>query len=262
MNSLVVTYEVHNIGDQMVFLHLARALAKQNPNREFVHFTNGCNIPQLVEVVQDLPQIKVLPFEDKEWQFHKEEAVNVWKNYDRFWEASHDRWRWAEFMLNYHHWTSTRLGLGPSPFSHPAHLLFDYPALKKSCEGFPIDFLVCDARPCSGQFMEAADHSKDTLSQFVALLRTNDFKVVTTEECRKEGMTITQIGSISHDCRHHVCMASGPFWTTLTTTNNHFKEGRKRIALLSNGEKLNMPAIQQVESIAELFEVAGKENWI
>lgn len=276
------TYEDHNLGDQLIFLHLLRALAKANPSHTFWHFTHAHHCAQLGSVVEDISNIELFSFDSAQWKENQRIALNVWKNVGAtdtrggnvkhyqpgFWERSLHRWNWSTFMLEHHAHIAGLLGLR-SPFSIREHLLFDYPALNPNHVGgtYFYDFLFVNSEPCSGQFGPMKQHGTGYLDDFIRLL-ARKFSVVTTSpvfgvECTKDKQeSITGIGRMSLLCRHHIMVATGPMWATMNTTNHHFSAERKRIVLLDNGEQINMPGITQCKSLAEVEQIARQERWI
>jgi hypothetical protein len=236
-----------------------------------VFFTNGCNLPQLREVVADLPNIILAPFETELWRQHEHESVDMWKNHDHFWENSRFRWDWSQFMLSHHDWTAARMGL-LSPFKVREHLLLNYPALEIQAKGVhdqldagewehTHEFLIGDSLPSSGQYREWADHTKEPLKELISKLQETH-TVLLTSELQKNPSTVTYCGRVSRVCRHHIMVANAPFFATLNTTNHHHHEGRKRIALLDGPEQLNMPHIIQMSSVEQVLQLAKEEGWI
>lgn len=269
MSRTVYTANFYHLGDNLIFLHLLRALAKSRVSTPFVHFCHAHLIPQLVEAVQDLPNIMLEPFESALWYDHGHRAIDTWKNSEGFWERSPNRWDWSAHTLEHHAWTARRMGM-ESPFTCREHLLFDYPAIENpvSALGFPFvaslthDFLIGDSAPNSGQYKEWADHSQNPIQQLIDALRNNGKTVLTTSHIKEIGGTISCAGTSSFHCRHHIMVPNGPFWPTLNTTNHHHREGRRRIVLLDNGEQINMPHITQCASVAEVMEIAKEEDWV
>lgn len=261
MTHTIYTYERHNLGDQLVFLHLLRALAKPRPNTTFVHFCNGCHIGQLMEVVADITNIILLPFENPLWEEKSNAAICVWKNHDDVWVNSPLRWDWSAYTLWHHGEIARKMGM-ESPFACREHLLFDYPALTvEPLSDWAFHFLIGDSAPNSGQYSEWADHSKRPLDVLIEQLRQK-YSVRTTSELKDIGYTITEIGRLSQFCQHHIMVPNGPFWPCANTGNHHHHAGRKRIVLLSNGEQLKMPFIDQVATVEEVMAIAKQEGWI
>lgn len=263
-----VTYNEFNLGDQLIFLHLLRALAKANPSRVFYHFTHPHHAEQLAVVTQDIDNIEIFALGSALWQDVAGRAVNCWKNAEDYWVRSKFRWDWSAFTLNHHQHIASLLKLR-SPLTVRENLLFDYPALNPDGIGgnYFYDFLVINSEPCSGQFGPMKQHGSGYLDAFIQRL-AKKFAVITTQpvfgvECTRDTKkSVTDIGRLSLMCRNHVMIATGPFWPCLNTTNHHHSAGRKRIALLDNGEALNMPGITQCANLAEVEKIAKTEGWL
>ncbi len=270
VNRSCFSHNNYHLGDCLQSLHLIRALAKEHHNVAFVFFTHGCNLPQLREVVADLPNIILADFESELWRERQHESVDMWKNFDHFWENSRFRWDWSRFMIEHHDWTANRMGY-LSPFKIREHLLLDYPALEvqqmkavlpENCGEFTYEFLIGDSAPSSGQYAEWADHSREPLKILIESLRAVGREVVTTSQGKEFGWSISYLGKVSQLCRHHIMVANAPFFCTLNTSNHHHHEGRKRIALLDGPEQMAMPNIIQCGSVAEVLQIAKEEGWI
>lgn len=259
MSDTLFAYNKFHLGDCLQSLHLLRVFAKQVRSRAIVFFTNGCNLPQLKEVVEDLPNILLEPFESPLWRDHEHDAVDMWKNAEGFWEASPYRWNWSDFMLSHHAWTAGRMGQH-SPFTCREHLLFDYPALEKYHHQ-EVDFLIINGEPHSGQLSAMREHGSGYLDDFVKSLIRNGRNVTSSETMKLMGCTISEIGALSTRAKNVVGVMTGPFWPCLNTHRHH--DGSKRaIAMLDNGENLNMPHADQVSNVEELFAIARTEGWL
>jgi hypothetical protein len=152
-----------------------------------------------------------------------------------------------------------------SPFVIKEHLLFDYPGLESSGEGILFDFLIINSEPCSGQFGPMKQHGSGYLDELILDLATRH-RVITTNKVgnlpctRDTNLSITEIGQLSSRCQHHLMVASGPMWPTINTHNNHDRSGRMRIALLDNGEQLNLPEIHQCATVEEARQLLCREG--
>lgn len=263
MSRTVYTYNDFHLGDNLIFLHLLRSLAKSHVSTPFVHFCHAHYHEQLKEVVDDLPNILLEPFESPLWLHHRHHAVNTWKNCEGHWEKSPVRWDWVNHTLEHHRWTARRMGF-ESPFTCREHLLFDYPALEY--KAYPPrdekEFLIGDSEPSSGQLSEWADHSKNPFIRLVIGLIDSQKSMHTTSGFKKSGVSISAIGRLSSVCKNHIMVASGPFWPTLNVHNHHNQDGRKRIVLLDNGERLEMPGITQCANVEEVMKIARQEGWV
>lgn len=282
MTRTIVTHNDFHAGDNLIFLHLLRSLAKANPATRFVHFGIDSILEQCASAVEDISNIELFSFDSEQWEELRPKSINTWKNagatdtrkgevanYQQgHWERSKHRWNWSAHALEHHAWTADRMGVR-SPFSHVEHLLFDYPALNPNQIGgsYFYDFLIINSEPCSGQFKPMAEHGSGYLND-LALRLSKRFAVITTApvhgiECTRDNrQSLTDIGRLSLLCRHHIMIATGPMWPTFNTTNHHFSAGRKRIAILDNGERLNMPNITQVASREAVQQIAHQEGWL
>lgn len=264
----VITHNDFHAGDNLIALHLLRHLALQNQDRVFWHFAHGNIAAEVAPVVADIPNASVFSYDFSHWKSEGTRSIDTWKNAHDQWVKSKHRWSWSYHALEHHAWIAARLGFA-SPFTCREHLLFDYPELTKSGNGgmYFYDFLVINSEPCSGQFKPMAQHGSGYLDDFIRKLAKR-WNVITTNpvhgvECTRENhKTLTDIGHLSTMCRNHVMIATGPMWPTLNTTNHHHSAGRKRIAMLDNGEQIHMPGIEQISTREELEKIATKEGWL
>lgn len=265
---------IHNqfhIGDCLCTAHLLRSLAKRNPDREFWFFLNGNIVAQINEAVQDIPNISLFTFESAQWQLEQHRSVDGWKNAEGHWERSLFRWDWAEHQLDHHNWTAKRLGFNPV-FQHPTDLLFDYPALGQKVSERPkqwaAEVLFGNADPCSGQLSPMHHPNSGYLDKLIWRVGANNSVFTTSPThgalCTQSmGHSVSMIGRLSVACKHHVMIATGPMWPTLNTHNHHlWSADRKRIVILDNGERLNLPWVQQVSRVEEAEDILRQENLI
>lgn len=269
MSSTVYCYNQLHLGDCLISLHLIRALAKARVSRPFIFFCGAHYHTQLQEVVQDLPNILLESFDGHLWCQHGNEAVNMWKNSEDAWVNSPLRWDWSHYTLWHHGTVCRKLGF-ENPFTCREHLLFDYPALNsehtEDSHNFHGRFLIINCEPCSGQFSPMAKHGSGYLDDLISELCKNALgtEVVTVNQsphgdCLAD-CSISKIGKYSQDFQHHIMIATGPMWPTLNVHNNHNTEGRIRIAIMDNGEFLNMPGIIQCNSVEAAREILSREG--
>lgn len=262
----IVCHNNYHIGDAMITAHLLRSLAKKQSDRTFWFFLHANILPSISEVVEDLKNIELFSFESVQWAQEKHRSVDTWKNFQDHWVKSKNRWNWVEHTLEHHDWTAKRMGC-VSDFTRAEHLLFDYPALNPNGVGgmYFYDFLVVNSEPGSGQFGPMKQHGSGYLDDLVKRLARKNSVITThpvagiecTLDCKR---SVTDIGNLSLFCRHHVMVATGPMWGTLNTTNHHYSAGRRRIALLDNGENLGIPNIQQAAVVEEVEYVLRAEG--
>lgn len=259
---MIRTHFTHNqfhLGDGLVFLHALRRFAMDYPNHKFWHFSNADLLSQLHESVSDIPNIELFSFDSSQWRDHRRHSIDTWKNARDYWVRHPQRWDWSGFTITHHNFMARKMGLR-TRFSHRDQLLFDYPALNPNSVTpgmWFYDFLIVNSRPNSGQLHCMSDHSNTDLDDLCVELAKR-YKVITTNpvqglECtRDSGKSLTEIGRLSMLCQHQIMVATGPMWPCLNTTNHHHAAGRTRMTLLSNGERLNMPNIEQVGNVEEV----------
>lgn len=271
MTPVAISNRFH-IGDALCTAHLLRSLAKRHPDREFWFFVNGSIIAQIHEAVEDIRNISMFTFESQQWEQEQHRAIDGWKNADGHWERSRYRWDWALHQIEHHAWTAKRLGF-ESVFDRPEHLLFDYPSLGPAVthiDGpWASEFLMVTSDPQSGQLTPMHHPNTGYLNKLVWKLGLNH-SVMTTQPtpgalCTQAmGHSVSMIGRYSVACKHHICIATGPFWPTLNTHNNHlWDKSRKRIVILDNDERLDgLPWIQQVSRVEEAEDILRGEGMI
>jgi hypothetical protein len=246
----MITHRTHcslRLGDNLLALHLLRGLAKANPGRHFIHYAHVQYIPQLAEVVCDLPNLQVCDLESvaeslelrdqgSYWRMAPRPllgSVDLWKNAGGFWESHPLRNDYAQFALAYGVWVCARLSTLNAQLSTPwrcaADLLFDYPALSLG-KAKPFDVLVVNSAPQSGQMPR---YNPQELTALVAEL-ARQYVVVTTAPtglpgvgCTlHQGMTVTGVGVLSRFCRVIVAVSTGPSWCTFNVWNQESVEFR------------------------------------
>lgn len=269
--TLSIFNEFH-IGDALCTAHLLRSLARLNPDARFHFFVNGNIIAQINEAVEDVPNIGLFTFESDQWSAERHRAISAWKNHQDHWVRSKHRWDWVHHQLEHHEWTAKRLGF-ETPFRYPTDLLFDYPALGPSMNELPSrwasDWFICNSDPRSGQFSPMCGENTGYLDKLIHRLGKLH-SVITTQPtpsalCTQAmGHSVSMIGRFSVYCQHHIMIATGPMWPTLSTHNNHlWNSKRKRIVILDNGERLDgIPWVQQVSRVEEAEDILRGENLI
>lgn len=265
----ILTYCAFRLGDNLAHLHFLRALAKANPSIHFQHAALREYLPQMIEVVADLPNISLRDIRE----CRGEAGINAWKNTDGFWETHELKARYAELMLVWFDVLAKRMGLA-SPFTKPDDLLFDYPALKREQDAdkitlhprvlkfVPFDYLVVNSIPMSGQWRGMDEVALNTLIQTLA----QRYDVVTTRETGLNvlatenipGFTVTNIGQLSLFAKRIIMVSTGPSWPTLNVwTKDTFR------IVLQDGETLGLtPNTHQCRTVAEAHAVLKREGFL
>ena len=223
----VTTFSDVRLGDNLAHLHFLRKVAQANPDVTFEHAAHLCYLPQLIDVVADLPNIVLRDVR----YIEKKRAINSWKNAGRFWERHELRNDYGAFMVAFFDKLAAEMGVA-NPIKTPADLLFDYPAIKDTAAE-PFDFLVVNSEPMSGQWRSMDIGDVDQLAIDLSLRH----KVVTTRPVRpfipctqRTNVSVTGIGGISRFCKCVVMISTGPSWITFNVWNQ--KTVKLRIVFL------------------------------
>jgi hypothetical protein len=212
----VTTFSEVRLGDNLAHLHFLRGVAKQNPDVTFEHAAHISYLPQMIDVVADLPNIILRDLRS----IDRKRAINSWKNAGKFWERHDLRNDYGPFMVAFFDKLAGEMGV-ENPIKRPADLLFDYPAIMDTASE-PFDFLVVNSEPMSSQWrsMDLAD--VDQLAVDLSLR----YKVVTTRPVRpfipctqRTNVSVTGIGGISRFCKYVVMISTGPSWITFNVWN-------------------------------------------
>lgn len=214
----VVTFCDLRLGDNLAHLHFMRSLAKAYPSIHFVHGARREYLPQLVDVVCDLPNLQLM-----ESAHVPAGAINAWKNDCGYWERNPLRNSYAPFMLEWFGVLAARMGLD-CPLTKPGELLFDYPALdRKHVSWQPFDVLLVNSHALSGQFREHDDLAfhilcSDMLQAGLSVWSTapNGNRTGCTMHL---GLNVTAIGQLSQFARCIIAVSTGPSWPTFNVWN-------------------------------------------
>ena len=254
----ILTYCAFRLGDNLAHLHFLRALAKAHPSIHFQHAAIREYLPQMIEVVADLPNVSLRDI----MSCRKEAGINAWKNAAGFWEKHELKSSYAEFMLVWFDVLAKRMGL-LSPFTKPEDLLFDYPALQRNelagkvslhpqhVKFVEFDFLFVNSLPMSSQWKGMNVVEMTTLIQTLAqrydvvTTRAAGLNVLATETI--PGFSVTDIGAVSLYAKRIIAVSTGPSWPTLNVWN----KGKEFYALMDT-ERLGIHEnIIQCKTIAD-----------
>jgi hypothetical protein len=206
------------LGDNLQHLQFLRGLAKANPQHHFRHAAHTGYLPQMIEVVADIPNITLATLESK-----AVESMEVWKNHDGYWENHPNRHDYVGFYLEFFRRLAAEMGL-QTEMRTAADFLFDYPALKQEF-GKPFDFLVVNSPPMSNQ---AQGYDRTEMLTLISSLVAAKRSVVCTHRVpipgvaytQDHGLTVTGIGALSRVCKYIVMVSTGPSWPTFNIWTN------------------------------------------
>lgn len=245
------THHQHNqfhFGDCALHLNFLRRLALAHSDHRFEFSGHLCHLPQLNEIVEDVPNISLLDIEKVGPM-----GIGVWKNEGGYWERSPHRWDFVAFHLDWFQHLSRRMGL-PSPIRTRDDLLFDYPALQREVlPGMEFDVLVVNSNPQSAQFLDY--QREDSMDEMIWALISQGLRVITTKPVQvwpstcvglvppctlNYGLTCSQIGALSNRVPHHVMVSTGPSWGTFNVFNRDTT--KTRLLFIGNGETVKPTA--------------------
>lgn len=245
-----LTFNAYHLGDNLVHLHFLRKMAARYPEETFAHWANPQHVPQLMPLVEDVPNLTLLPEMDSK-------AINAWRGDGGFFYGHPHRNDFVKFHLDWFGYIAGKMGL-ESPIQDAGDMLFDYPALERAvneCEvkESPYDFLVINSFPHSGQLRGFNPHS---FEQLIHRLNGRGYSVVTTYPAGvpvtsthdgQRGLSVTAIGGLSVHCRSIVGVATGPIWTTFNIWNRE----TPRIIMLDDERIFLTPNTRHVRSCEE-----------
>jgi len=210
-------YSYVNFGDNLEHLNFLRKLVVKNPDLQCFQYSKPEVLPQLFEVVEDLPQIVLKHVDER-----PANAVNAWISCDDFIQRYPGRnSEHVKFMPDWFNHLAQKVGV-ENPIKTVEDLLFDYPALLKPVpETFGV--LVINSAPCSGQLRGFNAGEWAQLARDLAQKNT----VITTEKvdglpCTRDlNLSLSGIGSLSRSVHSILGVATGPIWPTLNIWNHN-----------------------------------------
>jgi hypothetical protein len=246
-----------NLGDHLVHLHYLRKQTVAYPDIHFVHAANYDFLPQMIEVVADVPNISLIDI-----AYKSADSQDAWKNRDDYF-VGHGKWAdYAAFYIEFFDYLSKKLGL-ESPIHTPQDFLFDYPAIQK--KRYPnFDFLVINSPPKSGQFL---GYSANDFDGLIGKLLARGYSVITTAPSthntpctQKSGLSVTAIGSLSLGCKYIVGVSTGPSWPTFNIWNTDSVQ--LRVLLLDRERVLIAPNTEHAKTIGDLRTILSDRGLI
>ena len=237
-----------HIGDVMVHLHFLRKLGLRHPQHHFDFYLLPELIPVMQPVIEDLKNVALKSYDS----VSPLDTRNVWKNHDQWFGHQENRYNWCDFYISFFHKLAGEMGL-QSTILKPSDFLLDYPALLTPVWGSdPVDVLVINSAPLSGQFRAYTDAHGGYFDPMLRALVAKGKHVVATRNTGVPGvrytppLSITEIGNLATRATLIVGVATGPMWTTL----NVWAKPEKFVICLDCNETIdNAPNIVHVSSV-------------
>jgi hypothetical protein len=229
----ISTYAEWHLGDNLTHLLFLRKAAQANPDRAFGHYCQPGCLWQLLDFVDDVPNLKLFPLDQK-----PHGAINSHKcDGDYFWTHP-KRYRYVDFTLEWFDRLAGKLGVS-NPITTSRGLLFDNPCIQRDC-GIrqPVDVLVVNGAPKSEQFKPWTPDYFDTM--IAALMKAGHSVMTTTSNfvgapCAL--MTVAQLANLSLRVKAIVGVGTGPIFPMWNVWN--VDTVKTRLVMLDNGETLN-----------------------
>lgn len=210
----IYTHNDWHLGDSLIHMNFLRRVAATHPSIRFVHACHEQLIPQLTELVVDLPNISLRNLKER-----VQGSIDCWKNRKDRYYGHPDRDNWVAFHLEHFDFLARDMGVD-NPIKTPRDFLFDYPMLDAG-RAEPFDFLIINSMPFSNQVPGLHPHAFDPL---IGRLMDKGYSLCTTARCDyavpcTQPFSVTAIGCISRYCRFIAGVATGPMWTTYNVHN-------------------------------------------
>jgi hypothetical protein len=149
MHQIIRTHNAYHLGDNLVHLNFLRRVARNHPDVVFTHHAHWQYIPQLRDVIADIPNITLEDFN----YLTPPHSIDSWRGANGFWYQHPNRNNFAEFHFEWFTHLAKRMGV-ENPVTTREDMLFDYPALDDAdSQGQLFDTLIINSPPGSGQFL-------------------------------------------------------------------------------------------------------------
>ena len=220
---LIRTYMQWHLGDNLLHLHFLRKLAQRYPELEFEHALNPAYFGQCQDVVDDLPQIRLLPLRPGEAP-----GLDGWKGAEGFFFSHPNRFAFGALYIDLFAHLAHRLGL-ESPLKVPDDLLFDYPAICRDKGLAAYDVLLVNSVPLSEQFKS---YRAQDFVELAETLRARGLRVVTTHKIEgfdctlEQQFSVTDIANLSLRVRYFIAVCTGAMWPSMNIFNQSIHQFR------------------------------------
>lgn len=242
---MIFSHLDYHLGDNFVALNYMRRVVAADSSIEFTHAALPQYFQELAPVIADTPNVHLIDIRHR-----RSDSIDVWKNRGGRFYPHPKRNDWVAYHLEFFKDLSAELGV-VNPMLEPHDFLMDYPAIK-TFEFQPVDCIFINGPPLSGQLRGV---SPQDLEMLVNLLRRN-YSVMTTEEMKEKGLSLTALAAMSLKCKYIIGVATGPMWPML----NIWNDDKLKLFLLNN-ERVNIsPNTHHAESLAQAMNVLKREG--
>lgn len=241
--SVTRTHNGYHLGDNLVHLNFLRKVAQSNPNRKFVHAVQWQYIPELRDLIRDVPNLGLTDIN----YLTPADSINAWRGANGFWYLHDDRNDFVKFHTkSWFPHLAARMNV-ENPVTKREDMLFDYPAIQQSLNGefpIPFDVLVINSAPGSGQF---GSFNAWEIGNLTGLLADKGHRVIATAplperignvKCTRDAeLSVTQIGWLSLHCHTILMVSTGPSWPTFNVWN---QDSVKLRIILLDSERVHL----------------------
>jgi len=245
---VIHTHCDYHLGDSLIHLNFLRRVAQNHPEKRFIHAAHGVLLPQLAELVADVPNLSLRPLDLRE-----NGSFDAWKARKGGFYNDPERNNWVLYHLQHFERLAADMGI-ENPVKSPRDLLFDYPALENGTIE-PFDVLLINSMPFSGQLPGIKPEHFDEL---IGRLMDSGYSVVATAKSSyslpcTQPHSVTAIGSMSMACKYIIGVATGPMWPTFNVWN--FDTVQCRLILLEP-ERIHLtPNTEHAAGISQAIEI-------
>jgi hypothetical protein len=237
------SYNLYNLGDNLIFLNYLYKQALNNPNIKFIHYLNEKYVSD-INCIIDVDNIKIcglktpsnsgffnLPSYSNlkiyntyvntilKNQIPKYESfINSWIGNENYLFTHYQKNNWTNFHLDYFRKLSKDIGL-LNPIINKNDLLFNFKILDQddSIIKSNLDFLIINSPPLSGQ---VKNYNPKFLIDLNNNLKKNGFSTLiinSLNSLNDKKLTLIEIALISKKAKYIIGIPNGPMWLTFNT---------------------------------------------
>lgn len=243
----VKTYNLYNLGDNLVFLNYIYRLALENKGISFIHYLNSKYVNELKELFSlkniqlvgintpnkngffELPPYSNIElynsYTEKILQTNIPEyknCINSWIGDENFFFTHNLKNDWVLFHIDYFKKISRKMYL-TNPIKSKEDLLFNIKHLNDNNKysNLDLDFLIINSRPLSGQILNYDKHFFENIN---TRLVKKGYKtiLINSDDNSINKYSLLDIALISKKAKYIIGIPNGPMWLTFNkfTCNN------------------------------------------